>query len=44
MSESSLDHLGLANWRRRIADLYAEVRSTAANDPEAAWERWRGVR
>ena len=38
------DRIGLADWRRRIADLYAEVRRTAATDPEAAWVRWRDVR
>lgn len=36
--------LDLADWRRRVADLYAEVRTLAATDPRAAWERWRGVR
>jgi uncharacterized protein (DUF1684 family) len=40
----SEDHLGLADWRRRIADLYADVRRTAATDPEAAWRHWRDVR
>jgi uncharacterized protein (DUF1684 family) len=38
------DHLGLADWRRRIADLYADVRRTAITDPEAAWRHWREVR
>jgi uncharacterized protein (DUF1684 family) len=38
------DRLSLADWRRRIGDLYSEVRRTAARDPEAAWERWRAVR
>jgi len=41
---SADDRLGLADWRRRIADLYAEVRATVATDPEAAWQRWRDVR
>lgn len=36
--------LELADWRRRVADLYAEVRTLAATDPRAAWERWRGER
>ena len=36
--------LELADWRRRIAALYAEVRERAASDPQAAWERWRAVR
>lgn len=36
--------LELADWRRRIATLYAEVRDRAQQDPPAAWERWRAVR
>jgi uncharacterized protein len=34
--------LDLLDWRRKIADLYAEVRRT--DDPRAAWDRWRAVR
>lgn len=34
---------GLWDWRRRIADLYADVRSAAA-EPEASWHYWRRVR
>jgi uncharacterized protein (DUF1684 family) len=34
--------LDLLDWRRRIFDLYAEVRR--APDPEQAWNRWRAVR
>lgn len=41
---SELERLELADWRRRIADLYGDVRSIAATDPRAAWERWRAVR
>jgi len=36
--------LELADWRRRIADLYAAVRTQAASDPVAAWQRWRETR
>ena len=36
--------LELADWRRRIAALYADVRERAATDPRAAWEQWRAVR
>lgn len=36
--------LALADWRRRVADLYAGVRDLASRDPRAAWERWRIVR
>lgn len=35
------ERVSLADWRRRVADLYAEVRRTAAADPEGAWARWR---
>jgi uncharacterized protein (DUF1684 family) len=42
--ESAVDHLDLADWRRRISDLYAQVRATSASDPEAAWEHWRQTR
>ena len=31
----------LADWRRRVAALYVEVRAVAAADPAAAWEAWR---
>jgi uncharacterized protein (DUF1684 family) len=34
----------LADWRRRIAELYAEVRIVADSDPAAAWEDWREER
>src|SRR4051812_12115945 len=36
--------LTLADWRRRIATLYADVRRTAASDPAAALAEWRSVR
>ena len=42
--EEAGDRLSLADWRRTIADLYGEVRSLAATDPEAAWRHWRVVR
>jgi uncharacterized protein (DUF1684 family) len=38
------DHLALADWRRRIADLYAEVRAIAEDEPAAAWQLWRDAR
>jgi uncharacterized protein (DUF1684 family) len=34
--------LALLDWRRRIAELYAEIRATA--DEQAAWGRWREER
>ncbi|MFL5909413.1 MAG: DUF1684 domain-containing protein [Gaiellaceae bacterium] len=36
-----ISELELLDWKRRIFDLYAEVR---ASDPRAGWERWRAVR
>lgn len=36
------DHLGLWDWRRRIAELYAEIR--AFDDPVFGWQLWRGTR
>ena len=36
------EHVGLWDWRRRIAELYAEIR--AFDDPELAWRRWRDAR
>jgi uncharacterized protein len=42
--EPELDRIELADWRRQVSDLYAEVRDTAATDPEDAWNRWRAVR
>ena len=36
--------LDLADWRRTIGSLYADVRRIAATDPAAALDRWRGLR
>ncbi len=36
--------LSLADWRRRVAELYAEVRRLGATDPVRAHEAWRDVR
>ena len=41
---SALDRAWLADWRRRIAALYAEVRAMAASDPAIALAHWRAVR
>lgn len=35
------EYLTLADWRRSIAALYAEVRALAATDPRAAHAYWR---
>jgi uncharacterized protein len=37
-------YLELADWRRRIAELYAEVRRIAELDPAAACHQWRIAR
>ncbi len=37
--------LDLLDWRRRVFELYAEVRATAAaGSPRAAWDAWRAAR
>jgi len=38
------DRLTLADWRRRVAELYAEVRALARLDPAVAWDHWRATR
>jgi uncharacterized protein (DUF1684 family) len=39
---SARELLELADWRRRVEDLYARVR--AASDPAEAWRLWRAAR
>jgi uncharacterized protein (DUF1684 family) len=41
---SAADRLSLADWRRDISTLYAEVRAMAATDPAIALAHWRAVR
>ncbi len=41
MNDDPLDLLALADWRRRVADLYAGVRALLPLDAERAWEAWR---
>jgi uncharacterized protein (DUF1684 family) len=41
---SAPDRLALADWRRHIASLYAEVRALALDDPEVAHLHWRETR
>jgi uncharacterized protein (DUF1684 family) len=38
------DRLTLADWRRRVAALYVEVRAMAATDPAVALAHWRAAR
>ena len=37
-----MNELDLLDWKRRVFQLYAEVRACA--DPEEAWQHWRRVR
>jgi uncharacterized protein len=39
---ATTDPLSVLDWRRRIGELYAEIRVTA--DPRAAWQRWQQAR
>ena len=41
-ADALLDVPTLLDWRRRVANLYSEVR--AEPDPQRAWEHWREVR
>jgi uncharacterized protein len=43
-SDAAQEKLDLADWRRRVAELYVGVRELAATDPRAAWDRWRAER
>ena len=42
--DGSADRLTLADWRRRLAQLYGDVRERAATDPRSAWDHWRATR
>jgi uncharacterized protein (DUF1684 family) len=44
VTETEVDELTLADWRRRVADLYVDVRRQHATDPEAALATWRTAR
>src|SRR5690349_24600396 len=37
-------YLSLADWRRRVAEIFATWRRESANDPHAAWFNWRSAR
>jgi uncharacterized protein len=43
-ADSLADTLQLADWRRRIGELYVEVRSLLRTDRDAALELWRSTR
>ncbi len=36
--------LELADWRRRVAELYADVRAMTAESPQIAWKHWVATR
>ena len=38
---TTIDELSLADWRRRVATLYVEVRRLYPSDPDAALDSWR---
>jgi uncharacterized protein (DUF1684 family) len=44
MSDAPGAELQLADWRRRVAKLYADVRFLYPDDPVAAWQLWRADR
>lgn len=44
MSDTAGTELELADWRRRVARLYADVRFLYPDDPVAAWQLWRTER
>ena len=44
MTDEPTDELTLADWRRRVADLYAEVRRRIRTDPDGALTTWRETR
>jgi hypothetical protein len=44
VGDEPADRLALADWRRRMVELYGDVRERAATDPESAWHHWRTTR
>src|SRR4029077_11057394 len=44
MSGATGNELDLADWRRRVARMYADVRFLYPDDPVAAWQHWRAER
>ena len=44
IANDTTEILQLADWRRQVADLYAEVRLLIGSDHEAAVELWRSTR
>jgi uncharacterized protein (DUF1684 family) len=44
MTVDSGAELQLADWRRQVAELYADVRAFAEEGPEVAWRHWVAAR
>jgi len=44
VTSESIDELSLADWRRRVADIYVDVRRRWPSDPDAALAAWRRER
>ncbi len=44
MAADSGSELELADWRRQVAELYADVRAFAEERPELAWQHWVDTR
>jgi uncharacterized protein (DUF1684 family) len=42
MGDRAQDRIDLLDWKRRVLELYAEIR--AGRDPVPGWERWKAVR
>lgn len=42
MTGAAASHLDLLDWKRRVFDLYREIRRS--QDPGTAWQRWRTAR
>jgi uncharacterized protein (DUF1684 family) len=41
MSADRPNHIALLDWRRRVSDLFADVRARYSRDPRDAHRRWR---
>ena len=37
-------YLALADWRRRVAEIFAAWRAESTTDPQGAWQTWRAAR
>ncbi len=44
MNDGPIPELTLADWRRRVSDLYSDVRVRRLSDPDGALGLWRRTR